>query len=67
LAKNWQTERNINFCFAIQLQFSARLYKFGNNNNNEFLIINLAAVRADGNANISSSPSPERCALSLLF
>ena len=47
LAKNWLTKRNINFCFAIQLQLSARRYKFGNRNNNELLIINLAAGRAD--------------------
>ena len=37
----------INFCFAIQLLQSARCYKFSNRNNNELLIINLAAVRAD--------------------
>jgi len=40
------------------LWLSAGHYKFGDINNNELLIINLAAVRADGNANISSSPSP---------
>ena len=46
----WQktgwTKRNLNFCFATQLWFSAGLYKFGDINNNELLIINLAAVRA---------------------
>jgi hypothetical protein len=46
LGKNWQTERSINFYFAIQLLFSARRYKFGSINNNELLIINLTAVRA---------------------
>jgi hypothetical protein len=60
LAKNWPTVRNIIFCFPTHLLFSARRYKFGDINNNELLIINLAAVRADGNANASSSPSPER-------
>jgi len=60
LAKNWLTQRSINFCLAIQLVLSAGRYKFGNINNNEHLIINLAAVQADGNANISSSPSLER-------
>ena len=44
----WQktgvTERGINFCLATQLLLSARRYKFGDNNNNELLIINLAAV-----------------------
>jgi len=61
LAKNWLTENNKNFYFATQLLFSARHYKFGDINNNEQLIINLAAVQADGNANISSSPSLQRC------
>jgi hypothetical protein len=60
LAKNWLTVCNSNFCLATQLLFSARRYTFGNRKNNEFLIINLAWVPADGNANISSSPSLER-------
>jgi hypothetical protein len=58
LAKNWLTVRSTNFCFATPQQLSAGRYKFGDINNNELLIINLAAVRADGNTNISSSPSP---------
>ena len=62
LAENWLTQHNINFYFATQLLFLARRYKFDYINNNELLTINLAAVRADGNANISSSPSRERCA-----
>jgi len=57
----WQktglTKRNINFCLATQLLFSARRYKFGNRHNNELLIINLAAVRAGRISNTSSSPS----------
>ncbi len=36
---------SINFCFDIQLLYSAQHYKFGNRNNNELLIINLVAVR----------------------
>jgi hypothetical protein len=60
LAKNWLTECDINFYFAIQQLSSARHFKFGDNNYNELLIINLAAVQARRNANISSSPSPER-------
>jgi len=44
LAKNWLTERSINFCFAIQLQLSARRYIFGNRINNGLLIINQATV-----------------------
>jgi len=44
LAKNWLTQRNINFCFAIVLQLSAGVYKFSDINNNELLIINLTAV-----------------------
>jgi hypothetical protein len=44
LAKNWLTQRNLNFCFATKLLFPARHYKFGDINNNELLIINLAAV-----------------------
>jgi hypothetical protein len=38
LAKNWLTQRSINFCLATQLLFSARHYKFGDVNNNEHLI-----------------------------
>ena len=59
LAKNWLTVRSINFCVAIQLWFSSRHYKFGGSNNNKLLSINLISVRADGNANTSSSPSPD--------
>jgi len=44
LAKNWLTVRSINFCLATRLQLSTGLYKFGDINNNELLIINLAAV-----------------------
>jgi len=60
LAKNWTTRRSINFCFAIVLQLSTGHYKFGDINNNELLIINLAVVRAGRISNTSSSPSPER-------
>jgi hypothetical protein len=61
LAKNWLTLRNLNFYFSTQLLFSARHYKFGDINNNELLIMNLAAVRAGRISNTSSSPSRERC------
>lgn len=37
---------NINFYFVIQLLFPAQHYKFGDNNTNELLIINLTSVRA---------------------
>ena len=47
LAKNWLTKRSINFYFAIQLLYQTGRHKFGNRNNNELLIINLASVRAD--------------------
>jgi hypothetical protein len=60
LAKNWLTECNINFCLAIQQQLSAGRYKFGDNNNNKLLIINLAAVPAGRISNTSSSPSLSR-------
>ncbi|MFZ5978019.1 MAG: hypothetical protein GTN67_05865 [Hydrotalea flava] len=60
MAKNWLTERNFNCMFSIQQQLSAGLYKFGGINNNELLIINLAAVRAGRISNTSSSPIPER-------
>ncbi len=40
LADEWQHQ----LCSATQLQLSAGLYKFGINNNNELLIINLAVV-----------------------
>lgn len=43
--------------FSNQLQLSAGHYKFGDNNNNELLIINLASVRAGRISNTSSSPS----------
>jgi len=43
---------------ANRLLFSARHYKFGDINNNEHLIINLAAVQAGRISNTSSSPSP---------
>jgi hypothetical protein len=46
LAKNWLTQRNINFCLATQQLLLAGHYKFGDNNNNELLIINLAAIPA---------------------
>jgi hypothetical protein len=61
LAKNWLTQRSINFSLAIVLWLSAGLYKFGDINNNELLIINLATVSAGRIANTSSSPSRERC------
>jgi hypothetical protein len=38
----------------------ARRYKFGNRNNNELLIINLAAVLALRISNTSSFAKPER-------
>jgi hypothetical protein len=57
LAKNWLTLRGINFCLAIMLWLSAGRYKFGDINNNEHLIINLAAVQAGRISNTSSSPS----------
>jgi len=60
LAKNWLTKRSINFYFSTQQQLSAGRNKFGDINNNQLLIINLTSVPADGNANISSSPSLSR-------
>jgi hypothetical protein len=53
LAKNWLTQRSINFGLANQLLLSAGHYKFGDINNNELLIINLAAVQARRVSNAS--------------
>jgi len=58
--KNGATECSINFCLSIKQQLAAGHYKFGDINNNELLIINLAAVPAGRISNASSSPSPGR-------
>jgi len=58
--KTGATQCGSNFHFANHLLLSAGLYKFGDINNNELLIINLATVRAGRISNTSSSPSPFR-------